>query len=173
MNSTPFLLVGLISATVLAALWRHGEAAGPAITGHAVVLDGDSLRIGDNPVRLAGIDAPELGQPCTGPTNVDWPCGLEAKRELVERIGGNPVSCRQITIDAYDRIVATCMAASGADLAAEMVRSGYALADGRDRRYIQDEASARIARKGMWSGSFQTPWEWRIQTLEREDDGCC
>jgi endonuclease YncB( thermonuclease family) len=78
---------------------------------------------------------------------------------------------RQIKIDLYGRIVALCMA-NGDDLSAEMVRSGYALADGRDRRYLREERSARIAGKGLWSGSFQTPWEWRTERLERED-GCC
>jgi endonuclease YncB( thermonuclease family) len=172
MNSTRFLLIGLISVTAAAVLWRRGEAVGPVITGHAVVVDGDSLNIGKDPVRLAGIDAPEFGQTCTGPGNVEWQCGFEAKRELARRIGDKPVSCRQIKIDSFDRIVAICTAENGDDLSAEMVRSGYALADGRDRRYIQDETSARIASKGMWSGSFQTPWEWRAQMLERED-GCC
>ena len=169
MNSSPFLLIGLISVAVVAALWRHAEAAGPVITGHAVVVDGDSLRIGNDPVRLAGIDAPELGQSCTGPSNVEWECGLEAKRQLAGRIGNKPVSCRQIKIDSYDRIVAICTTANGDDLSAEMVRSGYALTGGGDHRYIQEETLARSAGAGMWSGSFRIPWEWRTQELERED----
>jgi endonuclease YncB( thermonuclease family) len=172
MNSARLLLIGLISVTVVAVFWRRGEAVGPTITGHAVVVDGDSLRIGKDPVRLVGIDAPELDQTCTGPGNVEWECGREARRELTGRVGDKPVSCRQIKIDSYDRILAICTAENGDDLSAEMVRSGYALADGRDRQYIQDETSARIAGRGMWSGSFQTPWEWRAQTLEREGR-CC
>ena len=95
------MLVGLVAATFAAVLWRRGEAVGPLITGHAVVMDGDSLRVGKDPVRLAGIDAPELGQSCTGPGNVEWQCGLEARRELAGRIGDEPVSCRQIKIDPY------------------------------------------------------------------------
>jgi endonuclease YncB( thermonuclease family) len=171
MSSAHFLLIGLVSVTVATGLWRHANGTGPLITGHAVVMDGDSLRIGDAPVRLVGIDAPELGQSCTGPHDVKWECGLAAKQELARRIGDAPVSCRQIKIDLYGRIVALCMA-NGDDLSAEMVRSGYALADGRDRRYLREERSARIAGKGLWSGSFQTPWEWRTERLER-DDGCC
>jgi len=168
MSSARILLIGLIALTVIATHWRRGEAVEPALRGEAVVVDGDSLRIGADAVRLAGIDAPELGQSCTDPHDVAWECGLEAKRELARRIGDAPVSCRQIRIDQYDRIVALC-AANGDDLSAAMVRSGYALADGRDGRYLEDERSARLARKGMWSGSFQTPWEWRTQALEREE----
>jgi endonuclease YncB( thermonuclease family) len=172
MRFARLLLAGLVAVTIAAVVWRRGEAIGPLITGIAVVVDGDSLIIGNDPVRLAGIDAPELGQSCTGRDNVEWACGLEARQELERRIGDAPVSCRQIKIDPYDRIVATCTAATGGDLAAEMVRSGYALADARDGRHLRDETSARIAGKGMWSGSFQTPWEWRAQELERQG-GCC
>jgi endonuclease YncB( thermonuclease family) len=172
MRSTRLLLVGLLAVAIAALVWRRGEAVGPLIAGHVVVVDGDSLSIGNKSVRLAGIDAPELGQSCTRPDNTEWGCGLEAKRELARRIGDDPVSCRQIEIDPYDRIIAICTAANGSDLAAEMVRSGYALADARDGLYLQDEAPARTARKGMWSGSFRPPWEWRARELERQD-GCC
>jgi endonuclease YncB( thermonuclease family) len=172
MSAPGLLLIGLVSVTVAAALWRHAEAAGPVIAGHAVVMDGDSLRIGDDAIRLAGIDAPELGQSCTGPGNVGWACGLEAKRQLAERIGDKPVSCRQIKIDLYDRIVAICTTANGDDLSAAMARSGYALPDGSDPRYKAEETFARSAGAGMWSGSFQIPWEWRMHELERQD-GCC
>jgi endonuclease YncB( thermonuclease family) len=172
MNSARFLLIGLVSVTVAAALWRHAAPAAPVITGHAVVVDGDSLRIRDDAIRLAGIDAPELGQSCTGPDNVEWACGLEAKRRLAERIGDRPVSCRQIKIDPYDRIVAICTTANGDDLSAAMTRSGYALPDGGDPRYRAEETFARSAGAGMWSGSFQIPWEWRTQELERQND-CC
>jgi endonuclease YncB( thermonuclease family) len=171
MNPARFFLVGLISVTAAAMFWRSGGAVEPAMMGEVVVVDGDSLRIGEYAVRLAGIDAPELGQSCTGPGNIEWECGREARRELARQIDAKPVSCRDITIDEYDRIVATCTSASGADLSAGMVRSGYALADGRAPRYVEDEASARVAGKGMWAGSFQTPWEWRAERLEPDD--CC
>jgi endonuclease YncB( thermonuclease family) len=172
MNCIGLLLIGLVSATVAAALWRHAEGAGPVITGHAVVVDGDSLRIGGHAIRLAGIDAPELGQSCTGPSNDEWACGLEAKQRLGRLIGDGLVSCRQIELDPYNRIVAKCTAADGGDLAAGMVRTGYALPNGGDPRYLREERLARNAGAGMWSGSFQIPWEWRTQELERQD-GCC
>jgi endonuclease YncB( thermonuclease family) len=172
MRFVRFLLVALVSIAIAVVVWRRGEALGPLITGHAVVADGDSLSIGEDRIRLAGIDAPELGQQCTAPHNVEWACGLAAKRELERRIGDGAVSCRQLRIDPYDRIVAICTTSDGSDLSAEMARSGHALADGRDRRYLPEEASARMAGRGMWSGSFQTPWEWRMQALEQQD-GCC
>ena len=126
---------------------------------YPVVLGGGTLLIRTVTIKLAGIDALELGQKCMGRGNIEWECGLHAKRALAEKIGDGPVSCRELQIDAYGRPSATCAASSGEDLAAAMVRSGYALACGQ--RYLEEEKAARSAGKGMWSGSFQTPWEWR------------
>ena len=132
----------------------------------ATVIDGNTLLIEEVRIRLAGIDAPELGQRCRAPTNIEWPCGLDAKRMLAGKIGGKPVSCRKLHLDESDRPTATCAASSGDDLSAAMVRSGYALAAGREHQYLAEEAAARVAGAGMWSGSFQTPWEWRAQQLD-------
>jgi endonuclease YncB( thermonuclease family) len=170
-NNAHFLLIGFASVAVVTALW-HREILRPPIAGHAVVTDGDSLRVGNAFVRLASIDAPELGQLCTTAGNVEWECGLEAQRKLTGLVGDDLVFCRQIEADPYGRVIATCTAKDGRDLAAEMVRTGYALPNGGDSRYIQEEKIARGAGAGMWSGSFQTPWEWRIRMLERQD-GCC
>jgi endonuclease YncB( thermonuclease family) len=43
-----------------------------------------------------------------------------------------------------------------------MVAAGWALAD-RDatERYVAIEADARKARRGLWKGEFEPPWEWR------------
>ena len=126
---------------------------------HPVVLDGGTLLIMTVSIKLDGIDALELGQKCIGTGDIEWDCGLHAKRALAEKMGDGPVSCRQFQIDAYGRPSATCAASNGEDLAAAIVRSGYALALGQ--RYLEEEKAARLAGKGMWSGSFQTPWEWR------------
>jgi endonuclease YncB( thermonuclease family) len=45
-----------------------------------------------------------------------------------------------------------------------MVANGWAVAF---RRYSMDyvgvEDGARLQRLGVWSGSFEMPWEWRAQ----------
>lgn len=128
---------------------------------YPTVLDGDTLLIRTVSIKLDGIDALELKQKCIATNEVEWDCGLQAKRALIEEIGHGPVSCRQLQIDAYGRLAATCAASNGKDLAAAMVRSGYAVACGQ--RYLQEEKAAQLAGRGMWSGSFQTPWEWRAQ----------
>ena len=41
-------------------------------------------------------------------------------------------------------------------------REGWALAFVRySKTYVADEAAAREARRGIWSGAFIAPWDWR------------
>ena len=48
------------------------------------------------------------------------------------------------------------------DIAAKMVRQGWALAYRRySTDYVNDEKAARVARKGIWRGEFMLPWDWR------------
>ena len=56
------------------------------ITDRAVVIvDGDTLRIGDVAYRLNGIDAPEAGQKCLTERGKRWACG-EAAMEAAGRV---------------------------------------------------------------------------------------
>jgi endonuclease YncB( thermonuclease family) len=163
-------LRSLIGPTLLAValLCQSTSAEGSDIDDYAIVVDGDTLLIREVSIGLAGIDAPELGQKCRSSGNVEWDCGLDAKRVLTEKIDRKPVSCRELYFHADGRVFATCAASNGDDLSAAMVYSGYALVDGRDRRYMAEETAAHIAGKGLWSGSFQTPWEWRAQQRDSE-----
>lgn len=157
-------LIGLAAAL----LYPNTSPQAADVIEYAVVIDGDTLLIRTVSIGLVGIDAPEPGQKCMGPGNIEWACGLDAKHVLEEKIGDGPVTCRRLYSDFHERVFATCAASDGDDLSAAMVRSGYALADGRDSRYLAEEIAARLAGKGMWSGSFQTPWEWRSQQLDVE-----
>jgi len=138
---------------------------------YPTVLNGETLLIRAVSIKLDGIDALELGQKCIGSGNIEWDCGLRAKRVLAEKIGDGLVSCRQLHINARGRLSAACAASNGDDLSAAMVRSGYALACGQ--RYQEEEKTARLAGEGIWSGSFQTPWEWRAQQPDRQENENC
>ena len=132
----------------------------PNLTGHARVLDGDTLDIGRTRVRLHGIDAPESRQSCVA-GGQRWPCGERATRMLEQRIGSRTVTCEVRDRDRYGRSVAVCHAA-GEDLNGWLVREGWALAYRRySRDYVSAEQSARAARRGMWRGDFVKPWDWR------------
>ena len=160
-----------LAIVVASMLCQCPSAQTSEIREQAIVVDGDTLLIREVSVRLAGIDAPELGQKCTSPKKVEWECGQAAKRALTDKIGREPISCSQLYLDAYGRVFATCAASNGHNLSAAMVDAGYALAVGSSaKRYAAEEMAARIAGKGMWSGSFQTPWEWLAQQRDVEDE---
>jgi endonuclease YncB( thermonuclease family) len=94
------------------------------ISGLPRAVDGDTIAIGDERIRLYAIDAPELGQPCRSGGD----CGAEAKAYLTDLIKGHSVECtRRSGDDRYGRVIAQCTV-DGTDLGREMVRSGHAMA---------------------------------------------
>ena len=130
------------------------------ISGRAEITDGDSLEIGSTRLRLFGVDAPEGRQSCTR-RGREWACGDEAARKLRSLTGDRTVSCTRRDVDEYGRIVAVCRAGT-VDLGAEMVRSGLAVAYRRySNDYAAEENAARAAKRGLWSGEFERPEDWR------------
>jgi micrococcal nuclease len=88
-----------------------------SITGPCWVIDGDTVDIQGNRIRLAGIDAPEL----------DQPYGKSAKWALVNLCKGQMVTAVFEEGSTYDRDVAICYLPDGRDLSAEMVKAGMAI----------------------------------------------
>jgi endonuclease YncB( thermonuclease family) len=130
------------------------------LTGPARVIDGDTIIVAGEHVRLEGIDAPERDQTCQRDGKA-WACGLRATQTLRSLIRDREVTCRVIGRDAYGRALGAC-SAKQVNLNAAMVRSGFALDFRRySSAYIADEAAAKADRAGMWSGTFVPPWEWR------------
>lgn len=138
-----------------------GERRAPTVAGAASVTDGDTLRIGGQRIRLHGIDAPERDQSCRDANGRGWACGRRATEELQELVGWRTVSCHQQDVDRYGRIVARCFAGE-VDVAEHLVLEGLALAYTRySWDYVIAETRARAAGRGMWSGDFDAPWDWR------------
>ena len=129
------------------------------ITGQVRVIDGDTLEVAGQRIRLHGIDAPESRQLCRLDRK-PWRCGGEATNALRAVIAGRKVSCKELDRDRYRRIVAKCMV-ERTDIGGWMVTEGWALAYRRySIDYVPHEAKARMARKGIW-GDFMQPWKWR------------
>lgn len=139
------------------------EDADGRLSGVPRVVDGDTLHLGNQRIRLFGIDAPEGGQTCRIGRR-DWACGEDATAALRQRIGQQTVSCERKGADRYGRVVAECWA-EGENLNAWMVRHGWALAYRQygGSRYEAEELMAQAARRGVWASRFLAPWDWRRQ----------
>jgi endonuclease YncB( thermonuclease family) len=136
------------------------------IAGAARVVDGDTLEVKGEKLRLQGIDAPEMAQTCEA-NGRSVQCGKLAAAHLDELIGSRPLDCAIEGKDRYGRGLARCRA-QGRDIAETMTRDGWALSDRRysDGRYHGAEAAARAGRRGIWAMKFEDPAEWRARRRE-------
>jgi len=133
------------------------------ISGRAEIVDGDSLTINGERIRLAGIDAPEMRQFCQDEASGDMPCGRLAKQHLEELVHNRPVTCRWQTRDRYDRILGICQAGND-DLNRLMVEDGWALSY-YSSAYNNEQKLARNKKRGMWRWKVQQPQQWRREHL--------
>jgi endonuclease YncB( thermonuclease family) len=140
-----------------------------AVAQQARVIDGDTIELSTGErIRLWGIDAPEGDQICQRDGR-PWRCGDEAAAALRTLIDHHQVTCATVDRDRYDHTVAVCLANSR-DIGAELIRQGWALGfDGRSTgTYAGEQLEAEQAGRGLWSGSFVPPWEWRERWPRRE-----
>lgn len=150
----PFILCAV---TVLIACTTASAAP---FYGLAQSIDGDSLHVGDKEVRLFGIDAPEYDQQCKR-NGQNWACGQEAAERLSKLVTGRDVRCTQVDVDKHRRIVARCTV-NGTNVNRTMVASGYAVAFRHySTEYVSAEESARVAKRGIWAGTFDMPSDVR------------
>lgn len=137
---------------------------------NATATDGDSLRAGNQKIRLSGIDAPELSQTCRDERGREWACGREAHARLLALLSRGAVNCASSSRDRYGRALATCSAGPVSDIGEAMVRAGYAV-DFMNGGYQAAEAEARAEKRGIWRGSFERPQDWRRRTPHGADRG--
>ena len=152
----------MLKLSLVALLASVSAAPAAGIEGRASVIDGDTIEIHGERIRLEGIDAPESNQPCTHKrTGQTWRCGQQASIWLSDLIGARTVSCVEAGRDRWKRMLAHCTV-GGQDIGAEMVRNGWAMAFIRySKEYVPEETEARSAGAGIWASEFDPPWDWR------------
>ncbi|MDX9861699.1 MAG: thermonuclease family protein [Rhodospirillales bacterium] len=131
-----------------------GDAARPSVA----VIDGDTMEIRGETVRLANIDAPELGQLCDHNRHLTT-CGRDAAlalRKLIDLANTVP-TCEAIAGEDSS----TCWI-GGTDLAEAMLTTGLATAlPDAPLHYRIAERRARSVPIGIWKGGFVNPAAWR------------
>ncbi|MEX0319021.1 MAG: thermonuclease family protein [Ruegeria sp.] len=114
--------------------------AAPAIAGGVHVRDADTIVVSGTPVRLQGVDAPEL----------DTAAGRDARRWMVNHLRGKAVECNLNGERTHDRWVGVCFA-GGQDIGAAVIAAGHALdcarySGGRYRHLETPAAKSRLKR---------------------------
>lgn len=131
------------------------------------MIDGDTIEIHGQRVRLAGIAAPESRQLCAFPDGRSWRCGQRAAFALADLIVSRTVTCRIEDQDRYGRALAHC-AVGQVDLGDWLVSNGWAVPyydRAGNYRAARDRAAA--ARLGIWQGDFEMPMDWRRRHRNR------
>lgn len=167
--------IRFVAAILLALYAATAPVAQPVerLEGRVVgVHDGDTITVLDkhdrpHRVRLAGIDAPETGQPY----------GRAAKNALARRVFDRWVRVETTKFDHYGRIVGK-VTENGRDVGRDQVTTGMAWwlqvfaseqspEDQRD--YAEAQTRARETRRGLWRDREPIPpWLWRREHPLRE-----
>ena len=167
------VIIGLVIAVAIAGYLRLASIgprttplvteSGPAaslLIGTASVIDGDTIRIGHDHIRLFGIDAPEHDQTCSI-QGKPWECGTASTQALAQKLAHKTIECQTRGHDQYGRDIAKCRV-DGEDVGAWLVAKGWAIAYRYySLDYVRQEQDASASKLGMWQGEFVPPWEWR------------
>jgi endonuclease YncB( thermonuclease family) len=133
----------------MAALSLATPRAAAEIAGKPRIVDGNTLALGTQFVRLSGIAAPEEPAMCDAGGR-RWPCGQDASFALARIVETHWIFCAERGTDTRGRVLAVCRMGGpdGPEVNAAMVRQGWARAEGGD--YAAAEDAARRERVGLW-----------------------
>jgi endonuclease YncB( thermonuclease family) len=179
MRLSSFAFLAAAAATAAPAASPSGPDLGESLQAVDAYVyhchDGDTcrVRVADAVwlnVRLAGIDAPEVGG---GRKRAGQPMGDQARDFLNGAIKGKTVKLRQLDLDQYNRPVVELTLGEQA-VNRQLVVEGFAeVYRGKAKRldrapYEAAEAEAKKARKGIWSlSSYESPKDFRKATKSR------
>jgi endonuclease YncB( thermonuclease family) len=141
----PIGLVRLVALAILALVSSTAHAE--TIAGRASVIDGDTIEIHGERIRLLDVD-----QTCSRPDGSEWRCGQETALKLADWIDERTVTCEIGRRDRYGRWLANCMS-GGEDLASWLASRGWAVPYRSCRCEAIWKASdgAKSLQRGIWS----------------------
>lgn len=170
MQITYFDLALRVAAVTCCALFASAVQA-EIIAGRVIAIgDGDTLTLQDaqhqqHPVRLAGIDAPELAQAF----------GQQAKTGL-SVLALNQQAVAHCANQEPNRPALCAVTIGGKDIGLAQIRNGWAwwyrenaagLSVQAQSDYRQAEFEAKIHRLGLWNSKNPIPpWQWRHERLD-------
>ena len=141
-----------------------------SISGKTDVIDGDTIKIKGQSIRLVGIDAPEKKQLCKKPYlnlfiftfSKSYPCGQTSTNSLKKLINNQIILCKiEEKKDFFKRYLGTCFK-DKSNINSWLVKNGHALAFRKySKKYLNEELYAKNNKIGLWQGTFEMPWEWR------------
>jgi endonuclease YncB( thermonuclease family) len=155
-----FLLGPSLAVGLFRGFWEGVRIEWRSLRGRARAIDGDTLEIRGERIRLFGVDAPEIGQPWRDEEGGERDAGLMARDALDGLIDGRRLDVKALRDDQYGRSIAV-VKVDGRDVGGRLVAHGFAFASPGSARYRRAEASARRRRLGFWRGELSKPWEWR------------
>jgi micrococcal nuclease len=148
------------------------------LTGRVVqVSDGDTFNMLVNGrtqrIRMASIDAPELGK---GSEQPGQPFGRASREALADLIAGQTLTVRCFERDRYERAICDVPLGDGETVNQRMVQQGMAWANTEKRgSFLRDDAvvglqkQAQSRRAGLWSEPDPVqPWAWRYHCWRQQ-----
>jgi endonuclease YncB( thermonuclease family) len=148
--------VGLITLLAVVLLSFSACAIAADLASRASVIDGDTLEIHGQRIRLYGIDAPKSHHICEA-AGQTYRCGQQAALALAGHIAQRTVACEPPRHRSLrpDRRRLPC---GRRRLNAWMVAQGWALAYRQySIAYVGQEEAAHAAGLGIWRGAFTAP----------------
>lgn len=133
-----------------------------AIVGPLTVVDGETLEIHNQRIKLWGVDAPDINQTCHDGQGTAYNCGKEAASALSRWLSKlQPIQCEPRGNDNAGNVIAICYTSTGDDIAGWMVRNGYAIDWPKYSNgfYAVPQNEAQQAKNGVWQHNGVEPWK--------------
>jgi endonuclease YncB( thermonuclease family) len=135
---------------------------------------------GSHALSAGGHRCAQIDQNCVNQAGEVWPCGVAARDRLTAHIGNRAVSCKDEGPDPDHKLrrIGICSIEGEAITLNEwLVSEGWAIRFGSSAtgRFAPEEADARNNRRGLWSGCFAEPLDfrrWNLSAARLVGGGC-